>query len=91
MTVVEIDRNALDDLMRDHDVHSDAELARSLGVTKGYISQLRSGVRAPSVLFVTRMLDEFGVPFHPGAEGGLYLLGDEEKQYRIERDKEDLL
>lgn len=86
---LEFDFEALAVLMDERGIANDSALAAELGVTKGYISQIRAGVRAPSGFLISRFYTELDVPFEPDKEGSIYRLTEEEINYQ--NNKEDLL
>lgn len=72
---------ALDDLKNQHDIRSDAELARRLDISYPMLCQLRSGRRGVGVAFIAGATKAFGVPLND-EPGSIYQItgGPEDEQ-----------
>lgn len=70
---VTLNPDTLENIKFQNGISSDRQLALRLGISHPLLSQIKSGYRGVSALFITRMLTELGVPFNFDA-GSLYRL-----------------
>ena len=81
-SAVKLDTEAFDQLINKRGHTTAKSAADSLGLSLSFFQQVRSGVRGVSLLFVSRVFSQWGVPFTPGEEGSIYKFTQEEQEFQ---------
>jgi hypothetical protein len=68
VTAISLKEGVLEEIKARHEIGSDAELAREIGISAPMLSQVKSGHRGVGPMFMLGMLEAFGYGFHLGED-----------------------
>lgn len=88
---VTLDTEVFNALLQERGHTTAKSAADSLGLSLSFFQQVRSGARGVSILFVSRVFSQWGVPFNPGVHGSIYRYTVEEKRFQEKNNFLDIL